>query len=390
VGAKAELSSLSAPTKLIPSGCKDSVKKLYLAVRTLLLWPLGLLAGGFRPPPEPAAIRKILFLRHDRIGDLALSLPILRRLKQAFPGARLTVVASPSNQDLLRHNPDVNEVFVYRGFGSYLKFVAKHRFDLAIDPFHNEHRLLPALMTLLTGARHRIGFALAGREVFFTRPAPSYDENKSFQQLMQLLLDGLGITETTVVEVEASVPLLSVSLEERREAAAMAAPLCDKRLIAIHPGAFYPAQKWPLDRFAEVGQELSRQGFGILFFAPAKEFPDFDPIRFGDESGILVIKKASMRQFIAMLSRCELLICNNSGPLHLAWALGISTVSLMGPTIPAVWWPQGRRHKVLRRALSCSPCNLAFCPTHECLRSISVAEVLSAVNEAVSNTEENK
>jgi len=369
---------------------KKSIKHLYLAARTLLLWSLGLLTGGFRPPPSPAAIRDVLFLRHDRIGDLALSLPILRRLKQAFPDARLTVVASLSNQDLLRYNPDVDEVFVYRGFGSYLKLVLRHRFDLAIDPFHNEHRLLPALMTLLSGARHRIGFALAGREVFFTRPAPFYDEHKSFHQLMYLLLAGLDLPVVAADVTEGAVSLLPLSPAEEQEAGVMTAPLCGKRLIAIHPGAFYPTQKWPLERFVEVGQELSRQGFGILFFAPVREFPDFAPVCFGNVPDILVIKEASMRQFIAILSRCELLICNNSGPLHIAWALGIRTVSLMGPTIPAVWWPQGLRHKVLRRDLPCSPCNLAFCPTHECLRSISVAEVLSAVNEAVSNTEENK
>ncbi|OGR00027.1 MAG: hypothetical protein A2505_05715 [Deltaproteobacteria bacterium RIFOXYD12_FULL_55_16] len=369
---------------------KQSLKKLYLATRTLLLWPIGHLAGGFRPPPDPVAIKEILFLRHDRIGDLALSLPTLRRLKQAFPGARLTVVASPANQDLLRHNADVDEVFVYRGLGSYLRFVARHHFDLAIDPFHNSHQLLPAFMTLLAGARHRIGFALAGREVFFTRPAPSYDETKSFHQLMQLLLASLGISEATAKETEkaATIPLLPLSPTEQREAAAMTDPLLGKQLIAIHPGAFYPSQKWPLDRFTEVAQELSSQGFGVLFFAPTKEFPDFAPARLKDDSGILLIREASLRQCIAILSRCELLICNNSGPLHLAWALGIRTVSLMGPTVPAVWWPQGQKHKVLRRDLPCSPCNLAICPTHDCLQNITVAEVLSAVTNTVSEENE--
>lgn len=373
----------------------------------MLLWPILHLAFRFRPSPSPSAIREIIFLRHDRIGDLALSLPTIRQLKLAFPFARLTVVASPSNQDVLRHNPDIEEVFVYRGFGTYLKFVANHRFDLAIDPFHNDHRLLPALMTLLSGADHRIGFALAGREVFFTRPAPSYDQDKSFQQLMQLLLDTIDIKDATIAEHlpaatsvtdqgvsqkttdnlgkggSLSAPLLSLSSEEQREALVTTAPLIDKRLIAIHPGAFYPTQKWPLEGFTEVAQELSRRGFGIIFFAPVKEFPDFGRISFADYPSIVIVREASLRQFIAILNRCELLLCNNSGPLHLAWALGIRTVSMMGPTVPAVWWPQGLGHTVLRHDLPCSPCNRAICPTHECLRNITAAEVLSAVSETV-------
>lgn len=386
---------------------KESLKQLYLAARKMLLWPLLHLAFRFRPSPDPSAIREIIFLRHDRIGDLALSLPTIRRLKLAFPFARLTVVASPSNQDILRHNPDIEEVFVYRGFDTYLKFVASHRFDLAVDPFHNDHRLLPALMTLLSGADHRIGFALAGREVFFTRPAPSYDLDKSFQQLMQLLLDTLGIKDATIAEQLSaanyvtdqgisqistdklgkggclSAPLLPLSSEEQREALITTAPLLNKRLIAFHPGAFYPTQKWPLERFTEVAQALSRQGFGIFFFAPAKEFPAFDQISSEDYPSILVVREASLRQFIAILNQCELLICNNSGPLHLAWALGIRTVSMMGPTVPAVWWPQGLGHTVLRHDLPCSPCNRAICPTHECLQNITAAEVLSAVAETV-------
>jgi ADP-heptose:LPS heptosyltransferase len=82
---------------------------------------------------------------------------------------------------------------------------------------------------------------------------------------------------------------------------------------------------------------------------------------------------------MAYLSRCQLLICNNSGPLHIASGLGVPTVSTMGPTVPQLWRPLGKDHIVIRKGLACSPCSKGVCRSHECLESISVAEMEKAV-----------
>ncbi|MCR4322082.1 MAG: hypothetical protein NUV74_17325, partial [Candidatus Brocadiaceae bacterium] len=120
---------------------KEALKKTYLSVRALFLWPLCLIKP--RRSPEPGSIKEILFLRHDRIGDMALSLPAIRLLKKSFPHARLTVVASMSNKDILSNNPYVDEALVYNGIFDYIRHVRHRGFDLAIDPFHNNHELKP-------------------------------------------------------------------------------------------------------------------------------------------------------------------------------------------------------------------------------------------------------
>ncbi|MBI5326787.1 MAG: glycosyltransferase family 9 protein [Deltaproteobacteria bacterium] len=356
---------------------KEAVKKIYLLTRALLLRPLCLM----RPQRtlEPDSIRDILFLRHDRIGDMALSLPAIKLLKNSFPHARLTVVASGSNKDILSNNPYVDEVLVYNGMFDYIKHAHHRRFDLAIDPFHNNHELKPAFMTFLSGARYRIGFAFAGRELFFSMKAPLYDEKNSFIQIMMLILSELGIEDDKSDE-----PLIFITPDEKTEAEKNLSILSGKRLAAIHPGAFYPSQRWPIDRFAEIAKELSYHGFGVIFFAPAKEFPDFDKNIFKDSLNVLIANDMQMRQFIALLSLCEILICNNSGPLHIACALKIKTVSIMGPTVPAVWRPHGKGHTVIRRDYPCSPCNKAICKTHECMVDITVKEVIKKVYDRLS------
>ena len=351
---------------------KEVVKRIYLSVSALLLWPLCLIKH--RGSLEPGSIKEILFLRHDRIGDMALSLSAIRLLKNSFPHARMMVIASGSNKDILLNNPYVDEVLVYNGMSDYIKHVRHRRFDLAIDPFHNNHELKSAFITMLSGARYRIGFALAGRDIFFTMKAPLYDEKKSFMQLMMLILSELGIADD-----KSNEPLIFITHDEKTEAEESISTLSGRRLVAIHPGAFYPSQRWRMDRFAEIAKDLSHHGFGVIFFAPAKEFPDFDKAVFKDSPNVLIISDIQMRRFIALLSLCEILICNNSGPLHIAGALKIKTVSMMGPTVPAVWWPQGEGHTVIRQNYPCSPCNKAVCKTHECMADITVKEVFKEI-----------
>ncbi|MEK7846329.1 MAG: glycosyltransferase family 9 protein, partial [Nitrospinota bacterium] len=92
-----------------------------------------------------------------------------------------------------------------------------------------------------------------------------------------------------------------------------------------------------------------------------------------------IIEHTGLRVFISLLSHCHLLLCNNSGPLHIATALKIPTVSTMGPSVPYLWWPAGENNIVLRKEIECSPCNKGLCSGHECMELITIDDMMEAV-----------
>jgi len=124
-----------------------------------------------------------------------------------------------------------------------------------------------------------------------------------------------------------------------------------------------------------------------LIFGAKREQKQITNIVKSMQNQPIVVNEIGLREFIAVLSFCNLLLCNNSGPLHIASGLGIPTVSTMGPTVPYLWLPIGKNHIVLRKALDCSPCDKAVCEEHYCMREISVEDFWEAVLIQLKSTE---
>ena len=164
---------------------KSALKALYLNTRGFVLNTSALFFPGKKTAPSPERIKSILFIRVDRVGDMVLSTPVLRAIKDALPKVHLTVMASPANASVLKNNPDVDDVTVYDRFaGLYekIRFIKRLRlkhFSLAIDPY-NDYELKTACLAAMSGADHRIGYAAFGREIFFNSSAPIVDEGKHF------------------------------------------------------------------------------------------------------------------------------------------------------------------------------------------------------------------
>ncbi|MCX5709036.1 MAG: glycosyltransferase family 9 protein, partial [Candidatus Omnitrophica bacterium] len=151
--------------------------------------------------------------------------------------------------------------------------------------------------------------------------------------------------------------------------------------IAVIPGAYYPSQRWPIERFGELIKKICEKSQARILIFTTKKEDNLDRISaFLDPARVAVLSGLDLRQFMAYLSQCHMLICNNTGPLHIASGLGIPTVSTMGPTVPQLWWPLGKNHIVIRKGLACSPCSRGVCRSHECLESISVAEMEKALD----------
>lgn len=362
---------------------RSTAKIIYLNLRRILLSPLYLLFAKKSSQIKLSKIKKILFIRTDRIGDLVLSTPTVKALKEAFPGSELIVLASPCNQSLLFHNPYVDKVFVYdQKLGlshkiGIIKQLRKYGFDLAIDPY-TDYELKTALIALLSGAKWRTGYSSYGRQVFFNLNGPELAEDRHLVDLTLDILKSLGVVAND------KKPEIFLTEQEKKWAGnwLRTRGAEGKPLIGIHPGAYYESQKWPPDSFAEVARRLrENKRLDVIIFGGLGDKDLAEHINSMTGEDTLMHVQGDLRQFAALLSHCTLLICNNSGPLHTAVALDIPTISIMGPTNKDRWMPIGDIHKVLRIGdLPCIGCNMGYCKieTHDCMRLISPSMVIEA------------
>lgn len=352
------------------------VKSVYLFLRLILLFPFLILRKTGIPNTE---IKKILLLRHDRIGDMVLSTTVFKALRIKYPTATITVSASCKNKDIIKCDPNIDEIFIYNGLFSYLKFFKNKKIDLAIDLFYT-YELKQAFLIFLAFAKYRLGFENSGREVFFNIKGPGMKKEIHMLEHLLELMSSAG------VKVDNSGPQLYLLQEEKAWAKneLLAQGIQPESLIiALHPGGFYPAQCWPQDKFAELAKEIIKSfPVKLIFFHEDKDALAGIKEKVGLEK-IYIYSGLGLREFMAILNECSLLVCNNTGVLHIACALKIPTVSTMGPTDPILWRPYGQGHMVIRHELACSPCCLSSCSRHECMDAITVNEMFSAVSEQI-------
>lgn len=376
---------------------KSAFKGSYYRLRSGLLHLLGITVLGSRVQQAalPSRVGKILFIRIDRIGDMVVSMPAILALKRQYPQAKLTVFASRANHALLGDGAGVDEVVVIEeGLGRnpvrFLKRLGElrgHGYDLVIDPMTGPD-LETALIAFATGAPVRAGFSGGGREVFFNRVTRLSGRDRHVVDLTLDLVEGVG-----VVTADRS-PRLSIQTRDSAWARdwlqANLAP--GGPIVGLHPGAYYPSQRWPVGHFARLGEGLQRdlQHRTVLIGGPG-DLTLIKDIIASSNQRIPVYSGADLRRTAAVMSRLDALVCNNSGPLHLAAALGVPTVSFMGPTNSVRWWPRGRFQRVLRvDGLECLGCEMGTCPkgSLECMQGISPAMAQESVREILGETVE--
>ena len=367
------------------------IEDLYLALRNLIF-------GGLLPFTKTytkeelsdANIKNILVIRLDRIGDMVMTTPIFRALKEKWPDAQITVLANPVNKNIVINNPFIDCILVYdrenehKSLNNRLSFfndIRKSEFDLVIDPYL-DYELNTSFITRIVGSKYRLGFEFAGREFFYniryaSNTFPVSTDKKHMIDYNLDLLSCLGI------EAQKRQPEIFLSTDEKGNASKLLRKNGvnpEKRIIGIHPGGHYESQRWPIKEFAAISDYLiTSYGIKVILFAGKEEKRLISEFKDYAVKTPIILEDLNLREFMSTLSYCSLFLCNNSGPLHIATALNIPTVSTMGPTIPYHWWPRGDNHIVLRKDLDCSPCKKGICETHECMKLITTDEFLAAV-----------
>jgi len=365
-------------------------KRLYLALRSAKLSVFSVFTSPMRKKKfSKESTRSVFVVSLKRIGDAVLSIPAFRAIKESIPQSLVTVYADPYIQDILERIPDIDAIIPYKKKSSFLKKARQVRkltynsFDLAVD-LTCDYTLEGALWTLLSGARYRVGYDTRKRGFLFNQPLKHESEGAHIIDEILAIVQSIGLeTRDKSLSLTASRDAEETIKKLLRDKGAKSGEM----LIGIHPGGYYITQRWLPERFAEVADRLiQKHKARIILMGGPKEEKLIEEIKASMTRPPITAIDQSLGNLLALIQACRLLICNNSGPLHMATAVGTATVSTMGPTIPERWRPQGDEHQVIRKELPCMPCNEGYCrlKTLDCMKSITVEDMLEAAERQIS------
>lgn len=333
------------------------------------------------PALPSGAVAKIMVRMPNWIGDAVMATPALHAVRGAFPDALITVVANPLVAELFSHHPDCDQVLRFDkrgdhgGAGGLWRFcrqLRQERFALAILL---QNAFEAAAMAVLAGIPRRAGYRTDGRGLLLTAGVAAVDKKHGLHHVDYYLhmLRQLGI--------DAGERRLRLALTPGEQAAA-GERLGTGDWVAINPGASYGAAKrWIPERFAAVADGLTEE-FGVrivLTGGPGEMDIGRDIERAMRVAPVNLIGRTSVRELMAVLAHCRLVVTNDSGPMHVAAAFGVPLVAVFGPTDHTTTSPLAENCRIVRSGAECSPCMLRECPTdHHCMTDVTAAAVIAA------------
>jgi heptosyltransferase-2 len=366
--------------------------------------------------PSVIQPRRILVRGVNWLGDAVMTTPALLRLREKFPAAHISLLGPAKLNDVWLHHPAVDETFPFQageGIFSIAKKLRAGKFDLALV-LPNSPR--SAMEVFFAGIPQRIGYARPWRNFFLTQVVPSragaVKMRKRSVAEIQTLIAGQGVLTSSQPPATSNF-LAHQTHEYLQLVAALGASseLCAPQLVVtpdevlaakekfgladiarpvfgLNPGAEYgPAKRWPVEKFIAAARAIQQQTDCIwLLFGGKSDGSITNQIEsaIGDQSSVINLAgRTSLRELMALLKLCRVLLSNDTGPTHVAAALGTPVVVPFGSTSPeltAPGLPGDVRHQFLRANVPCAPCFLRDCPIDfRCMNDLSAQRVVEVV-----------
>ncbi len=325
------------------------------------------------------------------IGDMVLSTPAIRALSEAFPGASLSVLTEAFSRDVFEANPRLAGILAIDRWGrrelpwpkrvaadiSWFRAVRAGRFDAVVDLFSGPRS---AQMALVSGAPVRIGEGIRSRRFFYSRAVDVDHEGKHLvEQKMQIVAPLTGAVPIPPPEIFLTKAEEEGAAERLRDAGGRGGPYA-----GLFPGAGWIHKRWPAEQFAALGDRLAARGFEVALVGGPLDAEVCRRVAGAMAKPPLLLAPLSrLRDSIAVIGRMGLFVSNDTGPMHIAAALGCPTVGLFGPSDIVKYRPWGDRASVVSARLSCSPCPQLqdTCHLHgrrsgDCMERISLEDVV--------------
>jgi heptosyltransferase-1 len=358
--------------------------------------------------------RKILLIKLSALGDVVHTIPLLNKLRRRYPAARLDWLVTPGIGELLAHNPAISNVIEFARddrsapwrltpYLSAARLIATLRaaeYDLVLDL---QGQLRSAVFAFLSGAPVRIGFDKPRADVWqsLQRKIPDQARQHAWQGAREAswlaYTDHIALPTLDVHPVERYLgvgPMLGLDdgaadfafpippeAHARIEALFDYYGIATAKLLVMAPGTVWETKAWRRDGFAEVARHFMQKGFAVTLIGSDRERALCDAVGKLAPGAVNLAGETTLSELAALISRAAICVSNDSGPMHLAVALGRPVVSVFGPTDPVWAGPYRREGAVLRAGLPCSPCYLRLLSrcahNHDCMKDVSAAAVIT-------------
>jgi len=373
---------------------RPAIRKIYYSLVSFSLGTISLLLFWIRKKKvDNSEIKAILLIKLERIGDLVLSLPAIREIRNCFPDSNICIIVSPYTEAIVKNTPYVDEVFIYdekaslKDRISFITSLRRYSFDLAIDLTTRNFMFLPVWILAFSKSKVTLGLNNHGRAFLYDIKVKPYSFPQMYAKEVMHILEPLGIKSDNYK------PKLFVSknndkfirdfFKERKvDNAALK--------VVIHPGGYYEALRWEEKNYAKVSEYIVKNYKVVIFFVGVDEEYSLVEkiISYVDSKSKFfnLAGRLSLGQSMALIAKADLFIGNSSGPLHIACALGIPTISFLGPSIPKRWRPQGDKNIVFRGKLSSKDYDVEYSQNkdYKQLKPVTMDMVVEAVNTLLS------
>ena len=337
---------------------------------------------------------KILVVRYRFIGDMILTIPFLRNLRNAYPDAQIDMLVSPNSGEVIENCPYVNN-FIYfdttrkhkyengkgekQSFWYYVKELKKQKYDKA---YILKRSLSSAMLCFLAGIKERIGFNTEGRCLLLTKRV-NYDniKHESLCFLDVLQADKKEIKDTHLenwILEENKIKIYSLFEEHNI--------VLSKKNVVINATATNQTKVWGINNFARIIEYLiNEKDANVIFIGAPSDKEVYDNIKYEIElktEPINLCGKVTIKDSLALLNEVDLLIGNDSGNLHMAASVRTPVIGLYGPMPFEKWRALGEKNILIKANLPCMPCSLkGECTNNKaCMNSITVEEVKEAID----------
>ncbi len=325
-------------------------------------------------------INKVLCIKPRGIGDVVLSTVVLENLKAANPDIKIDYLTEAFAKPALENIPLINKIISYKksdSLFSIVRKVRKEKYNMVLDLWSNPRT---AQITVLSGAKYKVGYAYRGRKYAYNILSVSDRGDYHAAEHNLVMLKSIG------VEIISSTTHYHVSDDEKSIAGKFFNEHINpgSSVVGIIPAGAWASKRCDKDKWVEICNAVLQYydvKFLILWGPGDKEDADYIQARIPDHS--LLAPETTIREMSALINECDLVISNDSGPMHISAAIGIPTIGLFGPTNPKAHKPYSQNSGyVIKDDLFCIVCNKLICPyNHECMKELPVHKIISLIQD---------